>query len=313
MDGTLAWSSKARSPTCSRSCSARPPTACRRTGRGCNGGCAIFYRRLQQLNRADARAAQRRASLRSRRPALFAVPRRRPAILLRLFRDARPVARRRPARQEAPSRRQAAARTADQRVLDIGCGWGGLALYLAEFCRAHVTGITLSQEQWQRASERAAEKSLTGSVDFRMQDYRDLQEQFDRIVSVGMFEHVGLGLLRRVLPQMRRAAGRRRRHAAAFDRPLRGPQRHQSLDRQIHLPRRLYPGAVGGAAGDRARRPAGHRHRDPAAALRRDAARPGASASSPTARRPSASTTSASCGCGSSTWPPPRWRSASRP
>lgn len=78
------------------------------------------------------------------------------------------------------------------RVLDIGCGWGGLALYLAEFCRPHVTGITLSREQWQRAGERAVEKSLTPSVDFRMQDYRDLQEKFDRIVSVGMFEHVGL-------------------------------------------------------------------------------------------------------------------------
>jgi cyclopropane-fatty-acyl-phospholipid synthase len=79
-----------------------------------------------------------------------------------------------------------------QRVLDIGCGWGGLALYLAEFCRTDVTGITLSQEQWQRAGERAAEKNLSRSVDFRMQDYRDLEEKFDRIVSVGMFEHVGV-------------------------------------------------------------------------------------------------------------------------
>jgi cyclopropane-fatty-acyl-phospholipid synthase len=81
---------------------------------------------------------------------------------------------------------------ANQRTLDIGCGWGGLALYLAEFCRTHVTGVTLSKEQWQRAGERAAERNLTGSVDFRMEDYRDLQEKFDRIVSVGMFEHVGL-------------------------------------------------------------------------------------------------------------------------
>jgi cyclopropane-fatty-acyl-phospholipid synthase len=80
----------------------------------------------------------------------------------------------------------------NQRTLDIGCGWGGLALYLAEFCGARVTGITLSREQWQRASARAAEKNLTHSVDFRMQDYRDLREKFDRIVSVGMFEHVGL-------------------------------------------------------------------------------------------------------------------------
>src|SRR6185436_10542139 len=81
---------------------------------------------------------------------------------------------------------------ANQRTLDIGCGWGGLALYLAEFCRTSVTGVTLSKEQWQRAGERAAERNLTGSADFRMVDYRDLQEKFDRIVSVGMFEHVGL-------------------------------------------------------------------------------------------------------------------------
>ena len=80
----------------------------------------------------------------------------------------------------------------NQRVLDIGCGWGGLALYLAEFCRARVTGITLSQEQWQRASQRAIEKGLTKAVEFRMQDYRDVREKFDRVVSVGMFEHVGV-------------------------------------------------------------------------------------------------------------------------
>jgi cyclopropane-fatty-acyl-phospholipid synthase len=80
----------------------------------------------------------------------------------------------------------------NQRTLDIGCGWGGLALYLAEFCRTRVTGVTLSREQWQRAGDRAVEKNLTGSVEFRMQDYRDLQETFERIVSVGMFEHVGL-------------------------------------------------------------------------------------------------------------------------
>jgi cyclopropane-fatty-acyl-phospholipid synthase len=80
-----------------------------------------------------------------------------------------------------------------RRVLDIGCGWGGLALYLAEFSGSHVTGITLSKEQWQRAGERAAEKNLSANVEFRMQDYRDVQERFDRIVSVGMFEHVGVG------------------------------------------------------------------------------------------------------------------------
>jgi cyclopropane-fatty-acyl-phospholipid synthase len=80
----------------------------------------------------------------------------------------------------------------DQRVLDIGCGWGGLALYLAEHCAAKVTGVTLSQEQLKLAQGRAAERHLSDSVEFRLQDYRDLNEQFDRIVSVGMFEHVGV-------------------------------------------------------------------------------------------------------------------------
>ncbi len=79
-----------------------------------------------------------------------------------------------------------------QRVLDIGCGWGGLALYLAELCQARVTGITLSTEQLTTAKGRAAEKGLTEAADFRLQDYRDVREVYDRIVSVGMFEHVGV-------------------------------------------------------------------------------------------------------------------------
>jgi cyclopropane-fatty-acyl-phospholipid synthase len=81
---------------------------------------------------------------------------------------------------------------ADRRVLDIGCGWGGLGLYLAEFCRAQVTGITLSEEQLAVARQRASEKHLTDTLGFRLQDYRAMTETFDRIVSVGMFEHVGL-------------------------------------------------------------------------------------------------------------------------
>jgi cyclopropane-fatty-acyl-phospholipid synthase len=79
------------------------------------------------------------------------------------------------------------------RVLDIGCGWGGLALYLAQHCNVHVTGITLSQEQLALAAGRAAEKALSNTAEFRLQDYRDTAETFDRIVSVGMFEHVGVG------------------------------------------------------------------------------------------------------------------------
>jgi cyclopropane-fatty-acyl-phospholipid synthase len=79
------------------------------------------------------------------------------------------------------------------RVLDVGCGWGGLALYLAEMCGADVLGITLSQEQLIRAQARAEERGLDASVNFRLQDYRDVPGQFDRIISVGMFEHVGVG------------------------------------------------------------------------------------------------------------------------
>jgi cyclopropane-fatty-acyl-phospholipid synthase len=79
------------------------------------------------------------------------------------------------------------------RVLDIGCGWGGLALYLAEHTGARVTGITLSQEQLALARVRASERNLGRAVEFRLQDYRDVAEKFERVVSVGMFEHVGVG------------------------------------------------------------------------------------------------------------------------
>ena len=78
------------------------------------------------------------------------------------------------------------------RVLDIGSGWGGLGLYLAEMTGASITGVTLSQEQLQLSNARAAEKNLTRSAKFLLQDYREVPGTFDRIVSVGMFEHVGV-------------------------------------------------------------------------------------------------------------------------
>jgi len=80
----------------------------------------------------------------------------------------------------------------DLRVLDIGCGWGGLGLYLAEVAGADVTGVTLSQEQHAVANSRAAEKNLAERARFKLRDYRDVSGTFDRIVSVGMFEHVGV-------------------------------------------------------------------------------------------------------------------------
>ncbi len=77
------------------------------------------------------------------------------------------------------------------KVLDIGCGWGGMALHLAEHHDARVTGLTLSREQLKIARERAREAGLEDRVDFRLQDYRLHEEEYDAIVSVGMFEHVG--------------------------------------------------------------------------------------------------------------------------
>ena len=77
-------------------------------------------------------------------------------------------------------------------VLDIGCGWGGLALYLAWQGDTRVTGITLSEEQLDVARRRASTSGLSAIAEFRLQDYRAVTEKFDRIVSVGMFEHVGV-------------------------------------------------------------------------------------------------------------------------
>ena len=78
-----------------------------------------------------------------------------------------------------------------QHVLDIGCGWGGLAIHLARTTGARVLGITLSQAQHDIATERVRQMGLESRVQIRMQDYREVETSFDRIVSVGMFEHVG--------------------------------------------------------------------------------------------------------------------------
>ena len=78
------------------------------------------------------------------------------------------------------------------RVLDIGCGWGGMAMTLAQDYGAEVTGITLSENQLATARARTEAAGLSQQVRFALQDYRHLSGQFDRIVSVGMFEHVGV-------------------------------------------------------------------------------------------------------------------------
>jgi len=84
--------------------------------------------------------------------------------------------------------------TPEQRILDVGCGWGGLAFYLVETAGAgHVTGVSLSEKQVELARRRAADRRLSDRVSFQLQDYREVHGTFDRIVSVGMFEHVGTG------------------------------------------------------------------------------------------------------------------------
>jgi len=77
------------------------------------------------------------------------------------------------------------------KILDIGCGWGGMAIYLAQMYDVEVTGISLSAEQIRVAKSRAKELGLESRVKFEYRDYREMDESYDRIVSVGMLEHVG--------------------------------------------------------------------------------------------------------------------------
>ncbi|MGH7222871.1 MAG: class I SAM-dependent methyltransferase [Gemmataceae bacterium] len=78
-----------------------------------------------------------------------------------------------------------------QRVLDVGCGWGGLAIAMAKDYPVHVTAVTLSQDQLRVAKQRAAEARIDERIAFDLRDYREIEGRFDRVVSVGMFEHVG--------------------------------------------------------------------------------------------------------------------------
>ena len=84
----------------------------------------------------------------------------------------------------------------NQKVLDVGSGWGTLALAIAKETNASVTGITLSENQFEYSQNKAKEMNLSNQVDFKLIDYRQLNEKFDRIVSVGMFEHVGRNFYR---------------------------------------------------------------------------------------------------------------------
>jgi cyclopropane-fatty-acyl-phospholipid synthase len=89
------------------------------------------------------------------------------------------------------------------KVLDIGSGWGGLGLYLARVCQADVTGVTLSAEQLKVSNDRAKAEGLAERARFHLRDYREEQGRYDRIVSVGMFEHVGAGNYRAFFRKMK--------------------------------------------------------------------------------------------------------------
>jgi 2-polyprenyl-3-methyl-5-hydroxy-6-metoxy-1,4-benzoquinol methylase len=145
-----------------------------------------------------------------------------------------------------------------QRVLDIGCGWGGMALYLNRVADVDVLGITLSEEQLKVARRRAEEAGVADRVRFELLDYRKVEGRFDRIVSVGMFEHVG--------PPHYRTFFRKCRQLLADD----GVMLLHTIGRQVHLPGRLHPRTVGNRGCEREGAADGHRRRDAAPALRTD-------------------------------------------
>jgi cyclopropane-fatty-acyl-phospholipid synthase len=128
------------------------------------------------------------------------------------------------------------------RLLDIGCCWGGLALALARQANVEVTGITLSNQQ--AAIARAEDARLENRVRIELMDYRDVRDQFDRVVSVGMFEHVGVPNYHRFFDVITR---RLADDGAALIHSI-GPQgwswRDERLDPQVHLPGRLCAGSV---------------------------------------------------------------------
>ena len=92
----------------------------------------------------------------------------------------------------------------NQKVLDIGCGWGSLAIDIAKSAKCEVTGITLSKNQFNYCVRKAKECNLENQVTFKLIDYRELNEKFDRIVSVGMFEHVGRKFYKKFFKQVER-------------------------------------------------------------------------------------------------------------
>jgi cyclopropane-fatty-acyl-phospholipid synthase len=148
-----------------------------------------------------------------------------------------------------------------ERLLDIGCGWGGLLLWAAEHYGISGLGVTLSERQFEYASEQVAAASLSDRIEIRLQDYRDLAGEmpFDKIVSVGMYEHVGLANLPAyfaVIAGLLRPAGLALNHGIAMTDPQgrpQGPPGGEFIDRLVfpggelpHISRVLYEVAAAG-------------------------------------------------------------------
>ncbi len=189
------------------------------------------------------------------------------------------------------------------RVLDIGCGWGGMAIYLARECGAEVVGVTLSPEQRRIAEERASEAGVAGRISFLEQDYRAVEGPFDRIVSVGMFEHVGVAhyaeffnKIRALLTDDASRCCTPSRAETALVQPMNlsaGTSFRVAIRRQFQ---RLFQQSRKPGCSSMISRSGGTITVTPAAT--------GESASPPTATKLRRSTTNAFAACGSSIWPP---------
>ena len=228
------------------------------------------FRRLQQVNTASRAKRNVAAPLRPVGRTLPALPRRRHAVFLRLFRAPRHDAR---GGADAKKRHIAAKlqMKPGQTVLDIGSGWGGLGLYLAKTFEADVLGVTLSTEQHAVATERAQAERLDNHVHFEIRDYRDLSERFDRIVSVGMFEHVGINHYRTFFDKcatLLKPDGVMLLHTIGRSGP---PAATSAFIRKYIFPGGYIPALSEVMPAIEKIGPDGHRHRDPAAALCRDA------------------------------------------
>ena len=130
------------------------------------------------------------------------------------------------------------------RLLDVGCGWGSMALHAARHHGAVVTAVTLSQEQAELARERVSDEGLSDQVDVRVQDYRDITDDpFDAISSIGMFEHVGMEQMSVYLDRLRThlvPGGRLLNHAISRPDPTQNP----SVARRSFMARYVFPDAA---------------------------------------------------------------------